>query len=197
MVNHFCTLVYLWLFILNQVGFYAVWPWLEVKIMSKKLSAALVAMSIVAIAQPAFGQTAEEKAVVVQKINARIKTLEEEGKRAQFDAELEERRASAQVSEAQMLLGQARGRANTSLEAAKAALVQARSRSDAAAVAAAQARISAVETAGQKEILDAGKFLEMRMFRHNQAKQNRAGVISRSEAAINKERAALIALAKQ
>jgi hypothetical protein len=128
--------------------------------MFRKLSLALVALSLTAFTEPGRVPASEQ---ALQEQQARITALEAEGKRLQLEAEQQVNKGSAQVLEARMLLGQAQARANTSLEAAKAALAQAINLSDAAAVAAAQSKISAAETAGRKEILDAGKFLEMRM----------------------------------
>jgi len=129
---------------------------MELVTMFKQLSLALVALSLVAFSQPQGRLPASEQEVQDQQ--ARITAIEAEGKRLLLEAEQQVNKGSAQVLEARMLLGQAQSRANTSLEAAKAALVQAIKVSDAAA-AAVQAKVSAAETAGRKEILDASRFL--------------------------------------
>jgi|GEM_PF-5142604 len=164
---------------------------MELVTMFKQLSLALVALSLVAFSQPQGRLPASEQEVQDQQ--ARITAIEAEGKRLLLEAEQQVNKGSAQVLEARMLLGQAQSRANTSLEAAKAALVQAIKVSDAAA-AAMQAKVSAAETAGRKEILDASRFLEMRIAYLNKEKQKRNYIKIRYEELILKETRALYIL---
>ena len=72
--------------------------------MFRKLSLALVALSLTAFTEPGRVPASEQ---ALQEQQARISALEAEGKRLQLEAEQQVNKGSAQVLEARMLLGQA------------------------------------------------------------------------------------------